>query len=395
MPADDNEGFGPGQLKECNFYFRLLQGCQGLLTARLLNVKVRTDVPLATVVELEMPKMTGDLWHLSESRRDRLVIVQLLSDLVDDISYALHRLHASGIFHRDVKPGNFLFDRNASRFYLIDFGSANFECLKTRTGGWCTYAYSAPEAGTERTPAKDSAATDIYSFGASLISLIVQYGLKVGDHHLDWKKILRECRWPTSAPVQWKRILERMVETDPEARPDLLEVRHAFGLPGVPDQWGHALVFREFPVVSLPVLDETMNKEVDDFGVKRKLVYQWIRDVAQMMNWDKLTYIAAVQVFNDYLMAPGRLKIEKAGDLQTVACAVMGLAHKCLEDEFLDIPNMADLGNGSVMPKRLFDTERDVWRRLEGVVTRRKPCPMMFQGKNWDEIVEYVINNSV
>ena len=37
---------------------------------------------------------------------------------------ALQQLHDYGIIHRDVKPGNFLYNRENQQFMLIDFGLA-------------------------------------------------------------------------------------------------------------------------------------------------------------------------------------------------------------------------------------------------------------------------------
>ncbi|CAB3372679.1 Hypothetical predicted protein [Cloeon dipterum] len=39
---------------------------------------------------------------------------------------ALKRVHQFNVIHRDVKPGNFLYDRQAKKFLLVDFGLAQY-----------------------------------------------------------------------------------------------------------------------------------------------------------------------------------------------------------------------------------------------------------------------------
>ncbi|XP_052758813.1 cell division cycle 7-related protein kinase-like [Galleria mellonella] len=41
---------------------------------------------------------------------------------------ALRRVHSFGVIHRDVKPGNFLYDRENQRYLLVDFGLAQRLC---------------------------------------------------------------------------------------------------------------------------------------------------------------------------------------------------------------------------------------------------------------------------
>ena len=51
-----------------------------------------------------------------EPEEVKLYVANLLS--------ALEHVHKLGIIHRDVKPSNFLYDRQAKKFSLIDFGLA-------------------------------------------------------------------------------------------------------------------------------------------------------------------------------------------------------------------------------------------------------------------------------
>jgi cell division control protein 7 len=37
---------------------------------------------------------------------------------------ALQHLHVNNVIHRDIKPGNFLYDVKENKFMLVDFGLA-------------------------------------------------------------------------------------------------------------------------------------------------------------------------------------------------------------------------------------------------------------------------------
>ena len=50
--------------------------------------------------------------------------LQQIKDYIRALFISLHHLHQNGIIHRDIKPGNFLYNMKANEFMLVDFGLA-------------------------------------------------------------------------------------------------------------------------------------------------------------------------------------------------------------------------------------------------------------------------------
>jgi serine/threonine-protein kinase PknK len=112
------------------------------------------------------------------SLADRLETLGALSwpavlDIGVKVAGALHNAHLAGVLHRDLKPDNILMSAFGEPV-LADFGIAAVTGANTsRTGNlMASVAYAAPEVleGKRTTPA-----ADIYSFGATLFSLLAAH----------------------------------------------------------------------------------------------------------------------------------------------------------------------------------------------------------------------------
>jgi len=101
---------------------------------------------------------------------DWRAIAELMATLADAVQFA----HERGVLHRDLKPGNVLFD-DQDRPYVSDFGLAKLvgaESNLTRSVDFLgTPHYVAPEVATRS--AKDATtSSDIYALGAILYELL-------------------------------------------------------------------------------------------------------------------------------------------------------------------------------------------------------------------------------
>ena len=97
-----------------------------------------------------------------------------IADLVATLADAIQFAHERGVLHRDLKPGNVLFD-DAGRPYVSDFGLAKLADVSsnlTRSVDLLgTPHYVAPEVAA-RSAKEATTASDIYSLGAILYELL-------------------------------------------------------------------------------------------------------------------------------------------------------------------------------------------------------------------------------
>ncbi len=130
--------------------------------------------------------------------------------------HGLEAAHEAGVIHRDVKPGNILFDAEG-RAKLGDFGLARRADrlqLTLTQAALGTMAYMAPEQA--QGASEVDARADLYGLAATL------YHCLTGES----PRVVREKR----IPEELREVLSRALEEDPDARfPDAASFRAALG----------------------------------------------------------------------------------------------------------------------------------------------------------------------
>jgi serine/threonine protein kinase len=181
--------------------------------------------------------------QVEQNGPDRVVaLCEALAQVCDGLSF----IHARGLLHRDVKPGNILVTP-ARRATLVDFGLAKrFSDDQITDHGRVvgTYRYMSPEQA--RGEALDRR-SDLYSLGATLYELLA--GRPPFPHHNQLELleaiVLKEppqiSRINPGAPAVLRGLAHRLLAKNPSDRPEHADEVGLFlravarGLPGFTD----------------------------------------------------------------------------------------------------------------------------------------------------------------
>ena len=135
----------------------------------------------------------GSLHHRRMRYREQWTpIAELIATLADAVSFA----HQHGVLHRDLKPGNVLFD-DSNRPYVSDFGLARVlekDGVLTPEGSHLvgTPRYMSPEViegGADAT----TTASDVYALGLMFFELLAQRGLfEAANEHEHMRRVISE-----------------------------------------------------------------------------------------------------------------------------------------------------------------------------------------------------------
>ena len=136
--------------------------------------------------------------------------------IVEPVMDALSAIHAQGIIHRDIHPGN-IFITEHNQIKLLDFGAAKLdtgEDEKTLTV-IVTQGYASPEQ--YRSKSKQGPYTDIYGLGATLYKVITG---EVPEEAVD-RQLKDKLKKPSETGVKLDGNLDRAIMKALAIKPDL------------------------------------------------------------------------------------------------------------------------------------------------------------------------------
>ncbi|WP_317932350.1 serine/threonine-protein kinase [Halioxenophilus sp. WMMB6] len=171
---------------------------------------------------MAMDFIEGDSLRVN-STEDNLLAVSTVYQLVAQVADALHYAHKKNIVHRDIKPGNLLYDEQHEQVKVADFGIARIvDSSSTKTGDILgSPLYMSPE---QLKGQKVTGASDIYSLGVTLYQLLTGQAPYSSDSiaNLAYQVINKKCKsvrelrpaLPASAP----RIVNKAMAKEPDKR---------------------------------------------------------------------------------------------------------------------------------------------------------------------------------
>ncbi|MCK4704042.1 MAG: serine/threonine protein kinase, partial [Gammaproteobacteria bacterium] len=161
---------------------------------------------------------------LSEyTMKKALLPVKEVYRIVQIVAEALDYAHNQKIVHRDIKPGNIMYNKKNKQIKITDFGIARItDSVKTKTGSFMgSPSYMAPE---QMTGSRVDGRADIYSLGVSFYQLLTgklpfdadslaNLAYKITNEKF---RPVREVR--ADLPSSATRIINKALQKNPEKR---------------------------------------------------------------------------------------------------------------------------------------------------------------------------------
>jgi GTP-binding protein EngB required for normal cell division len=202
--------------------------------------------------------------------------VQWLRDVIN----AVHYLHENNVLHRDIKCDNIMLDESLTAF-LGDFGlSRKLDSFCMLTDGVGTSPFKAPEVNDQ----SYSTSADIYSFGITILQLLLGYCPGTPMHGID--ELREKCASHPEYELIDKlcKMAIQCTETVPEMRPSAVELKAQIRamIDGTPPITSHGAslwclcTFVDFHILSRASTDETsigeMGKRAEDLTASYPII---------------------------------------------------------------------------------------------------------------------------
>jgi predicted Ser/Thr protein kinase len=192
--------------------------------AEVLDADV--DGPAPYIVTRYVPGQTLE----DKVRRDGPLRGLALDALAEGLAEALAAIHAAGVVHRDLKPGNVMLD--AGQPVIIDFGIAHIpdSTRLTKTGlVMGTPGYLAPEV-IEGLPS--SGASDVHSWGATVAYAATgRQPFGNGTYQTIFFRVLEGKPDLAGIPPHLLPFVTAALSTDPRSRPSARWLAGQLGMP--------------------------------------------------------------------------------------------------------------------------------------------------------------------
>lgn len=155
--------------------------------------------------------------------------LDLVLDTAIQMAEALAFAHEHGVIHRDIKPANVIITGTRGRIKLTDFGIAHFANSDRTHAGLMLGSprYMSPEQAMGR---EVGGSTDIFSLGSVLYEMVTGECAFGGDSLPSiLYRVINEMPVSPSTrrqglPAPLAEIMMRMLQKDPDARPDAHEL---------------------------------------------------------------------------------------------------------------------------------------------------------------------------
>ena len=253
----------------------------------------------------------GELFEyiVSHTRVKELEACLFFQQIIAGVEY----ITKLNIVHRDLKPENLLLDHK-KQIKIVDFGLSNTyrpgQLLKTACGSPC---YAAPEmiAGKRY----HGSQVDVWSCGVILFALICGYlPFEDSNTSLLYKKIISgEYRCPKFMSEEAKDLLSRVLNTDPEERYTLSQIKNHKWFRIVGQELSTGIVLGEDSIH----LEPRVLAQLEQYGVSSEVARKYLE--ANKHNHITTTYYLLLRKFklhpikesNDAPRPPTRTVIPK------------------------------------------------------------------------------------